>query len=62
MNTLSKIAFAATAVLLQSSARADDGRWIYSTGVDYSTGDYGEAQDTTIVTVPTTQCPPINRG
>lgn len=32
--------------------RADDGRWVFSTGVDYSTGDYGEAHDTTIVTVP----------
>lgn len=30
----------------------DDARWTFSTGVDYTNGDYGEAQDTTIVTVP----------
>ena len=35
-------------------SRADDGRWIFSTGVDYTNGNYGEAQDTTIVTVPLT--------
>jgi hypothetical protein len=34
------------------SAFADDGRWVFSTGVDYANGDYGEAQATTIVTVP----------
>lgn len=39
-------------ILFQTPAWAEDGRWDYSTGVDYSTGDYGEAADTTIVTVP----------
>lgn len=34
------------------AACADDGRWVFSTGVDYTAGDYGEAEDTTIVTVP----------
>jgi hypothetical protein len=33
-------------------ACADDGRWVFSTGVDYTNGDYGEAQDTTIITAP----------
>lgn len=36
-----------------AAAQADDrGQWTFATGVDYTTGDYGEAQDTTIVTVP----------
>ncbi len=51
MRNTSMIVLAA-AVLLQTPAWAEDGRWIFSTGVDYSTGDYGEAEDTTIVTVP----------
>jgi hypothetical protein len=33
-------------------ACADDGRWVFSTGVDYTQGDYGEAQQTTIITAP----------
>lgn len=40
------------AVLIQTPAFAEEGRWVYSTGVDYSNGSYGEAEDTTIVTVP----------
>lgn len=39
-------------LLSTGTAFADDGRWVFSSGVDYSNGDYGEAQDTTIVTVP----------
>jgi len=36
-----------------ADALADDARrWVFATGVDYTNGDYGEAQDTTIVTAP----------
>lgn len=52
MRSVSTIAIFATTALLHAPAWAEDGRWVYSTGVDYSTGDYGEAEDTTIVTVP----------
>lgn len=52
MRSVSTIAVLAATLLLQAPACAKDGRWVYSTGVDYSTGDYGEAEDTTIVTVP----------
>ena len=40
------------AALLITSAQAADGRWFFSTGMDYSNGDYGEQRDTTILTVP----------
>jgi hypothetical protein len=33
-------------------ASADDATWSFSTGVDYSQGDYGAGQDTDIVIVP----------
>lgn len=52
MRSTSTIAVFLLMVLFQAPAWAEDGRWIFSTGVDYSTGDYGEAEDTTIVTVP----------
>lgn len=38
--------------LAATPALAEGGRWTLSTGVDYTNGNYGEAQDTTIVTVP----------
>ena len=37
-----------------ATARADDGRWSFSSGAEYTTGDYGETQDTTIIIVPFT--------
>jgi hypothetical protein len=46
-------ALAALAASLNAgAASAEGGRWTFSTGVDYTSGDYGEPQDTTIVTVP----------
>jgi len=47
-------AFAAfSAAMGVGDALAEDtARWTFATGVDYTSGDYGEAQDTTIVTVP----------
>ena len=42
------------AAIVSPSSRAADGRWFFSTGIDYSNGDYGEARDTTILTVPLT--------
>jgi hypothetical protein len=41
-------------MVLNTTAQSADGRWFFSTGVDYSSGDYGETSDTTIVTVPFT--------
>lgn len=35
-------------------AHARNARWTFSTGADYTTGDYGEVEDTTIVIVPFT--------
>ena len=52
MRSASTIAVFLFTVLIQGPAWAEDGRWVYSTGVDYSNGSYGEAADTTIVTVP----------
>jgi hypothetical protein len=34
------------------AASADEKTWTFSTGVDYSQGDYGTGQDTTIISVP----------
>jgi hypothetical protein len=47
------LALLVTAALV-SPAHADTARWTFSTGADYTTGDYGETQDTTIVIVPFT--------
>jgi hypothetical protein len=47
------LALLATAALTLP-AHAADGRWTFSTGTDYTAGDYGEAEDTTIVIVPFT--------
>jgi hypothetical protein len=37
-----------------ATARADEGRWSFSSGAEYTTGDYGETQDTTIIIAPFT--------
>jgi hypothetical protein len=52
MRRTATIALCTAAIFVDAPAQAGDGRWVFSTGVDYSTGSYGEAQDTTIVTVP----------
>lgn len=39
-------------LLAITPASADDGRWSFSSGTEYTTGDYGETQDTTFVIVP----------
>ena len=44
--------FTFAVTLAIASAQAADGRWFFSTGFDYSNGDYGEQRDTTILTVP----------
>jgi hypothetical protein len=47
-----RVVCAAIIASLVTPAFAGEGRWSFSTGADYTTGDYGEAQDTTIVIVP----------
>ena len=44
--------FISAVALLITSAHAADGRWFFSTGFDYSNGNYGEQRDTTLLTVP----------
>ncbi|MEJ0058767.1 MAG: hypothetical protein WDM79_03885 [Terricaulis sp.] len=48
------LGLAASALFAAAPAQADDGRWSFSTGADYTSGDYGEATDTTILIVPFT--------
>ena len=48
------IAVIAASLCLAAHARADEGRWSFSSGAEYTTGDYGEAQDTTIIIAPFT--------
>lgn len=48
------LAVMAASLCIAASARAEEGRWSFSSGAEYTTGDYGEAQDTTIVIVPFT--------
>src|SRR5262245_38522837 len=43
---------AAAATFGGANARADDGHWAFAVGADYTNGDYGEAQDTTIYQIP----------
>jgi len=40
------------AASMSAPAEAANGRWFFSTGIDYSTGDYGEPENTTIETLP----------
>lgn len=54
MSRASLIAVIVASLCLAAPARAQDGRWSFSSGAEYTTGDYGEAQDTTIVIVPFT--------
>jgi len=56
MNKVLFLSFAAAASLAVShTSIAEEGQWKYSTGVDYSTGDYGgDPVDTDIVYVPFT--------
>jgi hypothetical protein len=48
------IALIAASLCVVASARADEGRWSFSSGAEYTSGDYGEAQDTTIIIAPFT--------
>lgn len=53
MTITNRIAAAAGfAALAATPALADDGQWVFSTGIDYTNGDYGETEDTTIWIVP----------
>jgi hypothetical protein len=54
MSRATLIAAAAASLCIAVSARAEEGRWSFSSGAEYTNGDYGEAQDTTIVIVPFT--------
>jgi hypothetical protein len=50
--TRARSALLVVAVLCATTAHAGEQRWSFSTGADYTNGDYGETQDTTIVIVP----------
>ena len=44
----------AAAIITPIAQAAGDGKWSLTTGLDYSTGSYGESQDTTITYIPFT--------
>jgi outer membrane putative beta-barrel porin/alpha-amylase len=50
--TRARSALIVVACFCTAAADADEARWSFSTGADYTNGDYGETQDTTIVIVP----------
>lgn len=51
---MSRIALALLVTAALTLPAHADARWTFSTGADYTTGDYGDAEDTTIVIVPFT--------
>jgi len=51
MSRASLLAVIAASLCIAASARAE-GRWSFSSGAEYTNGDYGEAQDTTIIIAP----------
>lgn len=44
----------AAAIAMPIAQAADDGKWSLAAGFDYSTGSYGQSQDTTITYIPVT--------
>jgi hypothetical protein len=52
MSRAPQIAVIAASLCVAAHARADEGRWSFSSGAEYTNGDYGEAQDTTIIIAP----------
>lgn len=52
MTRAALLAALAASLFVVAPAAAEEGRWSFSSGAEYTTGDYGETQDTDIVIVP----------